>query len=110
MQMFSPTRKNEPAAPSMPESPANGAAPIYTPPPPPRPVATRAGGVLSSGVSITGSLKFSEEFEIDGELEGSIDSTGRLNIGKNARVRGEVRVGSVTVHGTVDGNVTATER
>jgi cytoskeletal protein CcmA (bactofilin family) len=66
--------------------------------------------VLSDGVSITGSLRFESEFEIDCELEGTVDSAGRLNVGKNAQIRGEVRVGSVTVHGTVDGNITATER
>ena len=110
MQMFSPTRKTEPPAPPAPE-PANGAAPApaYAPPPP-RPGMARSGGFLSNGVSIKGSLKFESEFEIDCELEGTIDSTGRLNVGKNAQIRGEVRVGSVTVQGTVDGNITATER
>src|SRR3954468_21532145 len=109
MQMFSPSRKPEPTPPTQPaREPSNGAPPTYTPPPA-RPV-IRNGGVLSSGVSITGSLKFDSEFELDCELEGTIDSTGRLNVGKNAQIRGEVRVGSVAVHGTIDGNVTATER
>jgi cytoskeletal protein CcmA (bactofilin family) len=107
MQMFSPTRKNEPPVPPA-RDPANGASPSYSPPPP-RPVA-RTGGVLSNGVSIKGSLKFESEFEIDCELEGTIDSSGKLNVGKNAQIHGEVRVGSVTVQGTVDGNITATER
>jgi cytoskeletal protein CcmA (bactofilin family) len=83
-------------------------APTYAPPPA-RPV-IRNGGVLSNGVSITGSLKFDSEFDLDCELEGTIDSNGRLNVGKNAQIRGEVRVGSVAVHGTVEGNITATER
>jgi cytoskeletal protein CcmA (bactofilin family) len=61
----------------------------------------------SNGVSITGSLKFEGEFEIDCELEGTVDSTGRLNVGKTRDPR-RSRVGSVTVHGTVDGNITAT--
>lgn len=69
-----------------------------------------AGGVLSAGVSITGSLTFGAELVVDCELEGTIDSAGKLTIGKNAQIRGEVRVGSVTVLGTVDGNVTAGER
>ena len=107
MQMFSPSRKTEPTPPP-PRDPGEGTPPSYVPPPA-RPV-TRVGGFLSNGVSITGSLKFESEFEIDGELEGPVDSTGRLHVGKNAQIRGEVRVGSVTVHGTVDGNITATER
>src|SRR3982751_5039195 len=109
MQMFSPSRKPEstPPAPPAPE-PSNGPAPSYTPPP--ARAVIRNGGVLSTGVSITGSLKFDSEFDLDCELEGTIDSNGRLNIGKNAQIRGEVHVGSVAVHGTVDGNITATER
>ncbi len=67
-------------------------------------------GALSSGVSIKGSVKFSKEMIIDGEVEGTIDSGGRLTIGKNAHIRGEVRTGSVVVYGTIDGNVTAVER
>ena len=107
MQMFSPTRKPDPPPPPA-RDPENGATPAYAPPPP-RPVA-RTGGILSNGVSINGSLKFESEFELDCELEGTVDSTGRLNVGKNAQIHGEVRVGSVTVHGTVNGNITATER
>jgi len=68
------------------------------------------GGVLSSGVSITGSVSFRNELLIDGEVEGKIDSMGRLTIGKNARIRGEIQTKSVIVDGTVDGNITAGER
>jgi cytoskeletal protein CcmA (bactofilin family) len=47
---------------------------------------------------------------IDGKVEGTIDSVGRLTVGKNAYIRGEIRTRSATVHGTVDGNLTAGER
>jgi cytoskeletal protein CcmA (bactofilin family) len=70
----------------------------------------QSGGVLSNGVSIKGSVKFSGELVIDGEVEGSIDSNGRLTVGKNAHITGEIRTGSVTVFGTIDGDVTAVER
>jgi cytoskeletal protein CcmA (bactofilin family) len=109
MQMFSSNRKPEPAPPpTPPREPANEGAPAW-PPTPPRSSAP-TGGVLSNGVSINGSLQFEAEFDLDCELEGSVTSTGRLSIGKNARIRGDVKVGSVTVQGTVDGNITATER
>ena len=67
-------------------------------------------GTLSSGVSIKGTVKFSRELIIDGEVEGTITSGGRLTIGKNGHIRGEIRTSSVTVYGTIDGNVTAAER
>jgi cytoskeletal protein CcmA (bactofilin family) len=99
MQMFSPTQRPETAgAPPLPK-PSNGVADM-----------PQSGGVLSSGVSIKGSVKFKSELVIDGEVEGSIDSGGRLTVGKNARIVGEVRTRSVTVYGTIEGNVTAVER
>lgn len=118
MQMFSPKGKSEPAAaPTFKEPPApapvtplapvsNGEAPA-----PARPSSqAQAGGILSSGVSITGSVKFRSELVIDGEVDGEIESGGRLTVGKNARIRGEIRTQSVIVQGTVDGNITASER
>lgn len=99
MQMFSASPKTEPAPP--PPMPRGSVTPSNKQP---------QSGVLSSGVSIKGSVKFSSELLIDGEVEGSINSSGRLTVGKNARIKGEVSTGSVLVFGTIEGNVTAVER
>jgi len=105
MQMFS-SRRNEPARPAIePEEPAATPTPSNRATP-----TTQSGGLLSSSVSIKGTVKFRNELVIDGEVEGKIDSTGRLTIGKNARIRGEIRTKSVVVDGTIDGNITARER
>ena len=98
--MFSQTRKVEPAAPTpVPPIPRNGSTPLIS-----------SGAILSSGVSITGSVKFKTEMVIDGNVEGSIDSAGRLTVGKNAHIRAEISTRSVVVHGIVEGNITAGER
>ena len=102
MAMFSNRRSEpaEPASPARPEPlPSNGAS---TP--------ARSGGVLSRGVSIIGSVKFHDQLLIDGEVKGDIKSTGTLTIGEHASIKGEVRSKSVTVQGTVEGNIFATER
>ena len=65
---------------------------------------------ISSGVSITGDVKFSSELVIDGEVEGNITSSGKLTIGTNATVIGDIRAGFVTIQGAVEGNVLAAER
>ncbi len=65
---------------------------------------------LSRGVSIKGSVKFLNELLLEGEVEGTIVSTGTLTIGEQARVRGEIRTKSVNVRGTVEGNIFVTER
>jgi cytoskeletal protein CcmA (bactofilin family) len=108
--MFSSSRKVEPAMPMTATEPT-------TPPPAPKPAAdngtveaARTGGTLSSGVSIKGSVKFSKELLVDCEVEGKIEATGRLTIGKNAQIKGEIRTRSVIVDGTVEGNITAAER
>src|SRR5262249_60752002 len=65
---------------------------------------------LSSGVSIKGTVKFRSELVFDGEIEGTIDSTGRLTVGRNGRVRGDIQTRSVVIHGTVDGNLSAGDK
>ncbi|HYY13897.1 MAG TPA: polymer-forming cytoskeletal protein [Chthoniobacterales bacterium] len=67
-------------------------------------------GLLSGGVSIKGSVKFRNSLLIDGEVEGTIDSTGTLTIGEHARIRGEIRAKSINVRGTIEGNIFASER
>jgi cytoskeletal protein CcmA (bactofilin family) len=65
---------------------------------------------LSCGVSIKGTVKCRSEVEIDGDVEGTIESTGCLTVGKNGRVRGDIHTRSVTVHGTVDGNLSVGDK
>ena len=95
--MFSASRKPESAQPT-PEKGKSAALPeqFYS-----TSIPTRAGSVLSNGVSIKGTVKCSNALLIDGELEGTINSTGTLTIGTHALVRGEIRTKSAKVQGTV---------
>jgi len=70
----------------------------------------QSGALLSRGVSIKGSVKFLNKLLIDGKVEGTIESTGRLMIGEHACIRGEIRTKSVDVQGTVEGDIFVTER
>ncbi len=97
MSLFS-ARKPDAGVPVTPEQPKRSSTPAQSP------------GVLSRGVSINGSVKFHNELRIDCEVKGTIDSTGTLTIDEHGSVRGEIRTKSVTVRGTVEGNVFATER
>lgn len=105
MQMFNPTRKTEPAAPGM-----QTETPVARAQNPNGATADSRGGILSSGVSITGSLTFRNELLIDGQVDGTINSGGRLTIGKNAKIKGEIKTKSVVVDGNVEGDITAEER
>src|SRR6266508_4373390 len=104
MHMF--TRKTEPAAPAN-----ESARPSVVPGPSNRTfIPTQSAGLLSRGVSIKGSVKFLNELLIDGQVEGTIDSPGKLSIGEHAQISGEIRAKSVKVRGKVEGNIFATER
>jgi cytoskeletal protein CcmA (bactofilin family) len=67
--------------------------------------------VLAGDVNVKGTLRFESELIFDGKLDGEILSdSGNLTLGKNANVQGEIRTKSVTVHGTVNGNISVSER
>lgn len=74
----------------------------------PSPAPTR--NVLSTDVEIKGTVKFTNDLVVDGKIEGEITSDGNLTVGENARIRAEIKTGTVVVYGKVHGNLTATER
>jgi cytoskeletal protein CcmA (bactofilin family) len=81
----------------------------------PAPAPVRASGgntrnVLSSDVEIKGTVKFNDDLIVDGKIEGDIQSTGNLTVGENARLKAEIKTGTIVVYGKVHGNMTATER
>src|SRR5438552_17311147 len=84
--------------------PSNGAPQSFTA------AGKRPESVLSEGVSIKGDVTFGRVLVIDGEVEGTINSTGVLTIGQHPRIRAEISAATVIVHGTVDGNVFASDR
>ena len=69
-----------------------------------------AKNILANDVEISGTLKFDNELIFDGKLDGEIISEGVLTLGKNSQIKGEVKTKAVTVHGTVNGNISVTER
>ena len=110
MQMFSGSRRADPPTPTPPATPPPAAAPKAEPSTNGAKEPQRNGGVLSTGVSIKGSVKFQKELHIDGVVDGEIDSNGQLTIGEHAKITGEIRTKTVVVDGTVEGNITAGER
>lgn len=76
----------------------------------PKPATGNTRNVLSSDVEIKGTVKFQHDLIVDGRIEGDIQSTGNLTIGENARIKAEVKTGTIVVYGKVHGNMTATDR
>ena len=69
-------------------------------------VMANATNVLASGIEITGSIKFSNDMIIDGKIDGEITSEkGKVTIGENARIKGDIKAGEVKLYGKVDGTI-----
>jgi len=68
-------------------------------------------GFVGSGTVVTGEASFKAMMRIDGQLSGRISSTGgTLVVGTNGRVDANIEVAVATVHGTVNGDIIATQR
>jgi cytoskeletal protein CcmA (bactofilin family) len=66
---------------------------------------------IGKSVSIKGELSGSEDVYVDGQLEGKIDLGGNsLTVGPNGRVHANIVAKTVTIGGTLDGNIQASER
>ncbi|WP_075091011.1 polymer-forming cytoskeletal protein [Haloferula sp. BvORR071] len=92
----------EPAAASAPVTPAAAAAPQRAVGP--------SRNVLSSDVEIKGTVKFTNDLVVDGRIEGEIQSDGNLTVGENARLKAEIKTGTVVVYGKVHGNIIAADK
>lgn len=71
----------------------------------------RLSGFVGSGTMLTGETSFKAMLRIDGHLTGRVTSdTGTLIIGTNGQVDANIMVGAAVIHGTVNGDIVATER
>lgn len=62
--------------------------------------------VLAQGIEIIGTIKFQSDMIIDGKVEGEIQSDkGKVTIGENARIKGDVKAGEVKMFGKVEGTI-----
>jgi cytoskeletal protein CcmA (bactofilin family) len=57
-----------------------------------------------------GEIHSDEELYFDGEIEGSLEVSGRLTIGPNGKVKANVRAKELVVKGSIQGNVEAIDR
>jgi cytoskeletal protein CcmA (bactofilin family) len=88
--------------------------------PPPRsqesasPKAASRGGecaVIGRSIEINGDVRGNEDLRIEGDVSGTVElRNSNLTIGKEGKVRADVYAKSVTVDGTTEGDLYASER
>jgi cytoskeletal protein CcmA (bactofilin family) len=79
----------------------------------PEPVSARGTGpaALGKNVTIKGQIFAREDLTIDGEVEGTVEcQEHRLTIGPNARVQAGLKAREIIIHGSIQGNVDATDK
>jgi len=65
--------------------------------------------VLSSGTVLTGNLVTQDDIRIDGVIEGNIISQGKIIIGNNGHVSGDVECVNLELLGKVTGNISCSD-
>ena len=69
-------------------------------------VMANATNVLTQGIEINGSIRFTNDMIIDGKIEGEITSEkGKVTIAENATIKGDVKAGEVKLYGKVEGTI-----
>jgi cytoskeletal protein CcmA (bactofilin family) len=68
-------------------------------------------GFVGGGTLVTGEANFKALMRVDGHLSGRITSTsGTLIVGANGKVDANIEVAIAVIHGTVNGDIIATQR
>lgn len=68
-------------------------------------------GFVGGGTIVTGEANFKALMRVDGNLSGRITSTsGTLIVGANGKVDANIEVAVAQIHGTVNGDIIATQR
>ncbi|WP_373079733.1 polymer-forming cytoskeletal protein [Zhongshania sp.] len=63
--------------------------------------------VVAAGTTLIGDVKLSDNFHLDGVMEGKLNSEGDVTIGSSGRYTGDVSAKRVLVSGILDGKVDA---
>jgi len=64
---------------------------------------------LVAGTSIEGSITAQSDIRIDGELNGNLDCSGRVIIGTDGRITGEVKCQNAIIEGYIQGVLNVAE-
>jgi cytoskeletal protein CcmA (bactofilin family) len=64
---------------------------------------------ISIATSIKGNIKAEEDFRIDGKIEGNIECSGKVIVGPQAEVTGNIYCNNADLLGKITGNIEVNE-
>ncbi len=65
--------------------------------------------LIAAGTTITGEVKTEGDFRIDGTLHGTLNVKGKLVVGSNGLIKGEIECQNADVSGEVNGKINVNE-
>lgn len=73
------------------------------------PELNQASNRILAGTSIEGEIQSNGDFRVDGKIKGKIEITGKLVIGENGHVDGEIICAHATIAGSFKGRLEVSE-
>ena len=68
-----------------------------------------AHNTISAGTFIKGDIIAEEDLRIDGKIEGNIECQGKIIVGSNAKILGNIYCNNIDLMGKINGNIEANE-
>lgn len=65
--------------------------------------------MIGPGTKIKGDIETNSDIKIDGTIEGNVASKGRVLIGQNGVIKGEVKCANCDIYGHFDGKMNVNE-
>ena len=63
--------------------------------------------MIGPGAMISGDLRIAGFIRIDGDINGNLETTGRVIIGEKARIKGNITAQTAVIGGIIEGDVVA---
>ena len=63
--------------------------------------------LVGAGTRVSGDLNIAGLVRVDGDIDGNLETTGRVIIGEKARIRGNVTAKAAVIGGIIEGDVYA---
>lgn len=64
-----------------------------------------SANIIQSGTSLTGQIESAGNIRIDGKLEGTLVTGGKLVVGKSGQIFGDIKCQNASIEGKIEGNV-----